>query len=194
MTRFFGFTGNDTLVGLNGNDILRGGGGADQMTAASAMTVSMSTARWTRFLRPPDKARTRCSRPSASCSARRSRISHCSAQPPSTARATHSPTPSRANSGNNILDGGLGTDVLNGGLGNDTYVLANGTDAVIDSAGTDTITTTITRSLASYSAAIEKSHSARRGGDQRHPATRSPTPSSAIAATTSSMAGLAPMC
>ncbi len=45
--------------------------------------------------------------------------------------------------------------MLNGGLGNDTYVLANGTDAVIDSAGTDTITTTITRSLASYSAAIE---------------------------------------
>jgi Ca2+-binding RTX toxin-like protein len=59
--------------------------------------------------------------------------------------------------GNDTLDGGTDavTDTLDGGLGNDTYVLGAGTDSVIDAGGTDTITSTITRSLASY-AAIEK--------------------------------------
>ncbi|URK86045.1 calcium-binding protein (plasmid) [Rhizobium sp. RCAM05350] len=58
--------------------------------------------------------------------------------------------------GNNILDGGLESgdviDTLKGGAGNDTYVLGTGYDKVIDSAGNDTITSEISRSLASYPA------------------------------------------
>jgi len=54
------------------------------------------------------------------------------------------------NAGNNILDGGANTDKLIGGSGNDTYVLGSGADSVSDSAGTDTITSTISRSLGSY--------------------------------------------
>lgn len=64
------------------------------------------------------------------------------------------------NSGNNVLSGldgndtligGLGADTLVGGLGNDVYSLENGSDVVSDAGGTaDTITSTITRSLASY--------------------------------------------
>lgn len=52
--------------------------------------------------------------------------------------------------GNDILDGGAGNDTLIGGAGNDTFVLGSGFDKVSDSSGTDTITTTISRSLASY--------------------------------------------
>jgi len=58
------------------------------------------------------------------------------------------------NNGNDVLYGRGGVDTLNGGLGNDTFVLTNENDRVIDSGGVDTITSTITRSLASY-AAIE---------------------------------------
>ena len=54
------------------------------------------------------------------------------------------------NTAANVLDGGAGTDSLIGGAGNDTYVLANSTDTVNDTAGIDTITSTITRSLASF--------------------------------------------
>jgi Ca2+-binding RTX toxin-like protein len=58
------------------------------------------------------------------------------------------------NAGNNILDGGADAvvDTLSGGLGNDTYVLATGSDTVVDTGGIDTITSTITRSLAGYTA------------------------------------------
>ncbi|WP_068955654.1 M10 family metallopeptidase C-terminal domain-containing protein [Pararhizobium polonicum] len=57
------------------------------------------------------------------------------------------------NTGDNVLDGGLGADTLSGGSGNDTYVLGAENDTVIDSSGTaDRITSTITRSLAGYSA------------------------------------------
>lgn len=59
------------------------------------------------------------------------------------------------NSGNNILNGGVESeeaiDTLSGGAGNDTYVLGSGHDKVIDSAGIDTITSSISRSLSSYS-------------------------------------------
>jgi len=61
------------------------------------------------------------------------------------------------NAGNNILDGGNDNvvDTLMGdfdGLkSNDTYVLRDGFDIVIDEGGIDTITSTISRSLASYS-------------------------------------------
>jgi microcystin-dependent protein len=58
--------------------------------------------------------------------------------------------------GNDTLIGGLGTDTLIGGLGDDSYVLDNGTDTVTDAGGTaDLISSTITRSLASY-ASIER--------------------------------------
>ena len=52
--------------------------------------------------------------------------------------------------GNDTLDGGAGADILDGGAGNDTYVLGAESDKVTDASGTDTITSTITRSLASY--------------------------------------------
>lgn len=55
------------------------------------------------------------------------------------------------NAGNNQLTGGAGKDTLNGGAGNDTYHLSNETDTtIIDSAGFDTITSTVTRSLKTY--------------------------------------------
>ncbi|MGO4831043.1 beta strand repeat-containing protein, partial [Rhizobiaceae sp. 2RAB30] len=47
-------------------------------------------------------------------------------------------------------NGGDGDDVLVGGAGNDTYVLENGNDVVSDASGIDTITSTISRNLASY--------------------------------------------
>ncbi|WP_308218638.1 M10 family metallopeptidase C-terminal domain-containing protein [Ciceribacter sp. RN22] len=56
------------------------------------------------------------------------------------------------NSGNNVLNGGAGIDTLIGGLGNDVYVLGAENDRVSDSGGIDTITSTISRSLAGYSA------------------------------------------
>jgi Ca2+-binding RTX toxin-like protein len=54
------------------------------------------------------------------------------------------------NAGNNVLDGGAGNDTLNGGAGNDTYVLGATNDVVNDLSGIDTISSTVTRSLASY--------------------------------------------
>lgn len=61
------------------------------------------------------------------------------------------------NAGNNILDGGDDNvvDTLKGdwdGISsNDTYILRAGSDLVIDEGGIDTITSTISRSLVSYS-------------------------------------------
>lgn len=55
-------------------------------------------------------------------------------------------------SGNDVLFGRGGADTLNGGLGNDTYALTNENDTVIDSGGVDTITSTISRTLAAYTA------------------------------------------
>ncbi|MGH6770050.1 MAG: beta strand repeat-containing protein [Xanthobacteraceae bacterium] len=53
--------------------------------------------------------------------------------------------------GNDSLDGGNGNDALNGGAGNDTYVLADATaDTIADASGTDIVTSTVTRSLASF--------------------------------------------
>ncbi|MEZ5922864.1 MAG: calcium-binding protein [Hyphomicrobiaceae bacterium] len=57
--------------------------------------------------------------------------------------------------GANVLDGGSAgsdgvIDTLAGLLGNDTYVLGSGNDIVTDTGGIDTITSTKTRSLASY--------------------------------------------
>ncbi len=58
-----------------------------------------------------------------------------------------------ASNGNDTLDGRAGADVLIGNNGNDTYVLgaeATGVDRVADSGGVDTISSAISRSLASY--------------------------------------------
>ena len=53
--------------------------------------------------------------------------------------------------GNDTLDGAGGTDLLEGGKGSDTYVLGKSKDTVFDSKGADdTITSTITRTLASF--------------------------------------------
>jgi Ca2+-binding RTX toxin-like protein len=56
-----------------------------------------------------------------------------------------------AGAGDDLLDGGAGYDVLIGGAGNDQFLLGRHHDAVIDTSGTDTITSTISRNLASYS-------------------------------------------
>lgn len=56
-----------------------------------------------------------------------------------------------AGAGHDVLDGGAGSDVLIGGDGNDRFCLGSDNDAVIDTSGTDTITSTISRNLASYS-------------------------------------------
>jgi Ca2+-binding RTX toxin-like protein len=57
----------------------------------------------------------------------------------------------RGGSGNDSLDGGLGVDSLEGGSGNDTYVLGTSKDHVKDTSGADDkMTTTISRSLGSY--------------------------------------------
>ncbi len=53
--------------------------------------------------------------------------------------------------GNDTFDGRGGTDTLIGATGNDTYILDNGNDIVMDTSGIDTITSSVTRSLASYS-------------------------------------------
>ena len=59
--------------------------------------------------------------------------------------------------GDDTLIGGAQLDTLRGGVGNDTYVLENGFDAVVDGGGIDTVTSTISRSIASGGlAAIEK--------------------------------------
>lgn len=55
------------------------------------------------------------------------------------------------NAGGNSLDGAGGFDRLYGGAGNDTYVLSAGSDRIRDSSGNDTITSTVARSLGSYS-------------------------------------------
>ncbi|URK89254.1 calcium-binding protein (plasmid) [Rhizobium sp. RCAM05350] len=56
------------------------------------------------------------------------------------------------NLGNNVLDGGIDNilDTLRGDAGNDTYVLGAGVDNVVDLSGIDTITSTITRSLNTF--------------------------------------------
>jgi hypothetical protein len=58
------------------------------------------------------------------------------------------------NLGNNVLNGGTDNvlDILRGDAGNDTYVLGAGADNIVDSSGIDTITSTITRSLNTFTA------------------------------------------
>lgn len=57
-----------------------------------------------------------------------------------------------AGAGDDTLDGGTGVDVLDGGTGNDWYRLGTENDKVIDSGGHDLIESSVSRSLASYSA------------------------------------------
>ena len=54
------------------------------------------------------------------------------------------------NGGNDMMIGGAGSDTLNGGLGNDVYVLENGADGIVDPGGVDQVTSTISRSIASF--------------------------------------------
>jgi Ca2+-binding RTX toxin-like protein len=55
------------------------------------------------------------------------------------------------NGGDNELDGAGGRNTLNGGDGDDTYHLGSRTtETIIDSSGNDTITSTISRTLASF--------------------------------------------
>lgn len=53
--------------------------------------------------------------------------------------------------GNDVLYGGSGDDYLSGGSGNDLFVLSNSLDTATDSSGIDVITSTVSRSLGSYS-------------------------------------------
>jgi len=80
-----------------------------------------------------------------------------------------------------------------GGRGNDVYNLENGRDIVSDSAGIDTITSTISRSLASY-AAVERLKLLGTAERSTGRATRSPTSSPATRPTTRYRAARATTC
>jgi Ca2+-binding RTX toxin-like protein len=56
------------------------------------------------------------------------------------------------NGGNDTLDGGGGADTLIGGTGNDTYVVDVSSDSITDTGGTDTVLSSITFSIASFTA------------------------------------------
>ncbi|MGH6768977.1 MAG: calcium-binding protein [Xanthobacteraceae bacterium] len=119
----FGGFGNDTFVLGSGNDAVQDDGGADTITS----TISRSLASF-------------------------AAIEHLTLLGTAAINGTGNDLVNTitGNSGNNVLDGGLSTDVLIGGAGDDTYVLADGTDVISDTGGIDTITSTITRSIDSF--------------------------------------------
>jgi serralysin len=124
-------TGNDTYVLENGNDIVQDTGGTDLVTSTisrSLMAAGLTTIE--------------------NLTLGNSFAPYINGTGNSLANII------TGNADYNILDGGAGLDTLRGLGGNDTYVLGNGSDIVQDTGGADTITTTITRSLASF-AAIE---------------------------------------
>ena len=92
------------------------------------------------------------------------------------------------NTGNNLLDGGAGADSMVGGAGNDTYFVDDAGDSVIENVGegNDAVFATVNYALTANVETLVLQG----GADlQRARATRSPTASSAIPATTRSTAG-----
>lgn len=149
--------GNDTLFGYGGNDRLNGAAGIDQMTGGAGNDTYFVDA-------VGDKVFEVAGQGSDTVF---TSVSHALIAGQSVEfLATTLPTGSSAinlsgnelantitgNAGDNILTGGGGADALAGGAGNDTYNLDNGTDSVADTSGNDTITSTVSRSLANYSA------------------------------------------
>ena len=94
------------------------------------------------------------------------------------------------NTGNNLLNGAGGADTMVGGVGNDTYFVDNGLDQVVEnpSEGADVVFSTST------SPCRERGNAGAAGLRRlpTAPATRSPTASSAIPATTGSTAEAGP--
>lgn len=123
-----GGLGNDTFVLTNENDTVIDSGGIDTITS----TISRSLAGYASIERLSLSG-------TANISASGNGLANILT----------------GNSGNNVLDGRAGLDTLIGGLGNDAYVLGAESDTVSDSGGNDLITSTISRSLASY-ATIER--------------------------------------
>ena len=149
---FLGGLGNDTLEGRDGADTLNGGGGADTLLGGlgndtyvlGGETDSVTDSSGL------DTITSTITRSLAAYTA----IENLTLLGTSAINATGNTLSNvlTGNSNANIFDGGLGADRLVGGLGNDTYVLGGETDSVTDSGGLDTITSTITRSLAAYTA------------------------------------------
>ena len=149
----FGGDGADQLIGGEGDDIMQGGIGDDIYIVDSQGDIIM---------RPPAKAAGTWSSSVSFTLAADDDIESMSASFSATAviylTGNALAQTLQGNNGANILDGGAAgsdgvVDGLQGQLGNDTYILGNGADNVDEvtfGGGIDTITSTITRSLLSY--------------------------------------------
>ena len=136
-------TGSDVLIGGTGNDRLIGGAGNDTYVLENGTDIISDTSG------TADTITSTITRSIAGYST----IENLTLVNVSTAlngTGNNLGNIITGNSFNNTLTGGAGSDRLIGGAGNDTYVLENGTDIISDTSGTaDTITSTITRTLAS---------------------------------------------
>ena len=158
-----GNNGNDRLFGESGNDVLDGGAGADTLNGGAGNDTYVLGAENDTV---SDSGGTdRITSTIARSLAGHSTIENLTLLGAGNINGTGNALNNilTGNSGRNRLDGGNGNDTLNGGAGldtlvggtgNDTYVLGAENDTVSDTSGIDTITSTITRSLASF-AAIE---------------------------------------
>ncbi|MFM9860635.1 hypothetical protein RUR49_19425 [Pseudoxanthobacter sp. M-2] len=138
--------GADTLVGAVGADTLDGGAGGDTyvLAANTAAIVILDSAGL-------DTVTSTISRSLAGFATIENLTLLGNADVDATGNALVNLL--QGNSGDNVLDGGGGNDILIGGAGDDTYVLGADSDTVAEGAGggTDTVTSTITRTLASFS-------------------------------------------
>lgn len=148
----FGGDGSDQLIGGEGDDILQGGEGGDIYVVDSlgdqvvelGANIDDDTVFASLSYVLPDNVEDLALKGDASISLN------------GTGNALSNEM--QGHDGNNVFDGGSAgfdgvIDVFHGLLGNDTYVLGNGSDTVDEvngGGGIDTITSTITRSLLSY--------------------------------------------
>lgn len=145
-----GSAGNDWMLGFSGNDTLLGGAGADTLDGgAGSNTASYATANTGIVASLANAAMNTGQAAGDRYLAIQNLTGSAFADVLTGDTGVNSLD---GGAGNDVLDGGASTDMLRGGSGNDTYVLANSSDVVIDTGGTaDTITSTIMRSLGSYS-------------------------------------------
>jgi Ca2+-binding RTX toxin-like protein len=158
-----GLDGDDTISGDKGDDILNGGAGADVLFGGTGNDTYHVDNAADRIAEGLNQGTDTVLATASFALAAGQQIEFLEAD----GAASTAPLSLTGNefanmiigdNGDNVLDGGAGADVLQGLLGNDTYALgseATGVDTVVDTGGTDTITSAITRSLASY-AGIEK--------------------------------------
>ena len=158
--RLYGGTGDDTLGGGVGNDTLDGGAGKDVLKGNLGNDIYVLGAEQDTITDTGgiDTITSIITRSLASYSGIENLTLLGTAKIDGTGNALANVLTgnSAANTldggaGNDMLDGGAGKDILKGGLGDDIYVLGAEWDTVTDTGGTDTITSIITRSLASYS-------------------------------------------